>query len=116
MSPPFDDMAVVIPFPQRGAPESPVGREDLRFLLRTAQVLEDLADGIGDELGVLRLHTAVDLRRPRLRRLLSRLAGPESRNLLDELDAVSDRSGLPIEDQLLAARGLVQAVENAATG
>jgi hypothetical protein len=111
-----DHPAVVIPFPRRGASDRGLAGEDRRFLLRTAQVLEERAERIGDDLGLLRFHTAVDLRRPRLHRLLSRLDHPETRYVLDDLNAVSYRSGMPIEDQLLAARRLATAAENAATG
>jgi hypothetical protein len=102
--------AVIIPFPRPGRPNP----EDRQFLVRAARLLEELArQSTLDETSLLRLHTAVDLRRPRLRRLLSTL--DDSVEALNALEAVSDGLDSGGCDQVIAARQLAMFVATAAT-
>jgi hypothetical protein len=91
--------ALVIPFPERGHMES----RDHRFLARTSCLIDELViEAERDEAALLRLHTAIDLRRPRLYRLLAAI--PHAALALRALDLVSDSHRGPQVDQADAAR------------
>jgi hypothetical protein len=96
----------VIPFPERR--ENEVER---RFLLRTATLLRALAVDQPDGHDLLHLHTATDLRRPRIRRLLG-----HRDSIVAALERVSDRVIAEPSEQVRAAQKLATLLEDAATG
>jgi hypothetical protein len=110
MTPETDASADIILFP-RGRPASaPLSNGERRFLLATARLLDQLAGRVGeDDLGMLRLHTVIDLRRPRLRHVLSGRPGS-----IQALEAVTDRVGAS-GDQVSAARRLATVLGRAAS-
>jgi hypothetical protein len=109
MTPGRDASADVILFPRGRSASAPLCDSERRFLLATAQVLDELAGRVGqDDLGLLRLHMVIDLRRPRLRHVLS--ARPDS---IRALEAVTDRAGAS-SDQVSAARRLASVLGRAA--
>jgi hypothetical protein len=101
------ELGTVIPFP--GRPEN-AGDGERRFLLRTASLLRALAVDRPDSHDLLHLHTAMDLRRPHIRRLLS-----DRGAALAALERVSDRVVADPIDQVRAAQKLAALLEDAAT-
>jgi hypothetical protein len=89
------ELAMILPFPNRTSHNRAlITNSDRRFLLRTAQLFATLAVPDPTSLDLFRLHTAIDLRRPRLQRLLRDISISASQSQMDlgdvETETVSD--------------------------
>ena len=107
-------MGVVIAFPadRKRSPDPGLAVEhEPSFLLNTARLIRRLAHEAHANQNLLDLHTAVDLRRPRIRRLLH--DHPEALSVLDE---VSDRTPSKLWTQIDVAHALAALLEEAAGG
>jgi hypothetical protein len=85
-------LAMVLPFPGRTPHNcnALITDSDRRFLLRAAQLFAALAVPDPTSLDLFRLHTAIDLRRPRLQRLLHDISTSASQSRMDLGDAETE--------------------------